>query len=389
MIMQDEKDKIAIVVVGYNRLNSMKRLLGSLLHADYPDNNVPLIISLDNCGNSKLFDFANQFEWPFGTKKVIFHEKRLGLKNHIFACCDLSQFYRAVIILEDDLYVGPVFYQYTIAAVNKYEECDNIAGIALMYNEMNGYVGVPFTPLQTGYDAFAIQETCTWGECFTWTMWHKFREWLSNNEDTYKNVDMPDTIKNWTRAWSKYHNAYLVDTNKYFIYPYISCSTVFNDAGEHGGSGLPDIQVSILQGKKEFIFCDFELLVKYDIYLNNTEIYNFLSLKDTELCLDLYGHNQNLKGSRYLLSIKKLPYKILNRYALQLRPQELNIFNSISGNDIMLYDTQQLTGRKIKKQSVGNNVINYHLKGFNKRFLVKYSLNYLIHGILRKLHFKK
>ena len=47
-----DKEKIAIIVVGYNRLSSLKRLLGSLLRADYPDKDVPLIISLDNCGNS-------------------------------------------------------------------------------------------------------------------------------------------------------------------------------------------------------------------------------------------------------------------------------------------------------------------------------------------------
>jgi hypothetical protein len=383
-----KEDKVAIVVVGYNRINSMNRLLDSLLHADYQNYDVPLIISLDNCGSLELYDFARGFEWPFGTKKVILHEKRLGLKNHIFSCCDLSQFYKAVIILEDDLYVGPVFYGYSVEAVHKYEECDNVAGIALMHNEMNGYVGLPFTPLQNGYCAFAMQETCTWGECFTWSMWHKFREWLVQNEDTYKKVDMPDIIKNWTRAWSKYHNAYLVDTDRYFIYPYISYSTVFNDAGEHGGIGSPDIQVNIIQGGKSFFFGDFDLLVKYDIYINNIDLYNKLKLSKTDLCLDLYGNNQNMKQSRYLLTVKKLHYKILNRYALQLRPQELNVFNSIDGNDILLYDTKHLISKKKGKKTIGINVINYHLRGFNKCYLVKYSFNYLIRGILRKLYIK-
>jgi len=89
------------------------------------------------------------------------------------------------------------------------------------------------------------------------------------------------------------------------------------------------------------------------------------------------------------LTVKKLPYKILSSYALQLRPQELNVINSIDGNDILLYDTKQLTSKKKGKKTIGINVINYHLRGFNKRYLVKYSFNYLIRGILRKLHIKK
>ena len=359
MNIKEEKDKIAIIVVGYNRLKSIKRLLSSLTNAIYPSKDIPLIISIDCSGNEDLYDYVNNFEWEHGAKYVNIQNERLGLKNHIFSCCDLSLHFKAVIVLEDDLYVGPVFYRYAVAAVEKYENNDCIAGIALMRNEMNGYVGLPFTPLQNGFNAFALQETCTTGECFTWSMWSKFREWLVNNEGNYKNVDMPDIIKNWTKAWSKYHNAYLVETNKYFTYPYISCLTVFNDAGEHGGLGLPDIQVNVLHDKKEFEFCDFEQMSKYDIYFNNIDIYNRLSLASTELCLDMYGNNPNLNQKRYLLSIKKLPYKTLNSYALQLRPQELNIFNSIEGDDIMLYDTFQITSRKIKKY-IDVDIINYH-----------------------------
>ena len=39
--------KIAIVVIGYNRINSIKRLLLSLENAYYDNDNIDLIISID------------------------------------------------------------------------------------------------------------------------------------------------------------------------------------------------------------------------------------------------------------------------------------------------------------------------------------------------------
>ena len=42
----DNKDRIAIVIVGYNRLNSIKRVLSSVETAEFPDDYIPLILVL-------------------------------------------------------------------------------------------------------------------------------------------------------------------------------------------------------------------------------------------------------------------------------------------------------------------------------------------------------
>jgi len=51
------QDKIAVVVVGYNRLKSIQRLLDSLLKAEYISQDVPLVISIDGSGDTALYDF--------------------------------------------------------------------------------------------------------------------------------------------------------------------------------------------------------------------------------------------------------------------------------------------------------------------------------------------
>ena len=93
------KETVAIVAVGYNRLDSMKRLLNSLLQANYPIDDIPLVISIDCSGETMLYDYVKDFNWPFGQKYVNIQEERLGLRNHIYQCGDLTEFFKGVIVL--------------------------------------------------------------------------------------------------------------------------------------------------------------------------------------------------------------------------------------------------------------------------------------------------
>ena len=112
MDIPQTKDKVAIVAIGYNRLESMKRLLSSLLKASYTVDNVPLVISIDCSGDTKLYDYVRTFEWPFGPKYVKIQTERLGLLKHVLQCGGLTKFFKAAILLEDDIYVSEFFYDY-------------------------------------------------------------------------------------------------------------------------------------------------------------------------------------------------------------------------------------------------------------------------------------
>lgn len=380
----DNKSKIAIVVVGYNRIKSIQRLLGSLLNAKYPSDDIPLVLSIDCSGDEGLYQYVREFKWQFGEKYVIIQQTRLGLKEHILKCGDLSQYFKAIILLEDDLYVSPYFYFYTTAAVEKYNNNKYIAGISLYKNETNGYVGLPFSPLNNGSDVFALQETSTWGECWTESMWNGFKNWLKDGKTDIMTVDMPEQIKRWDQAWSKYYNAYLVSCDKYFIFPYISLTTNFNDAGVHGQNNNTIVQSNLLCGKKQYFMFDFDKLVRYDIYFNNADLFKSLWLDDNELCVDLYGSNPNYQNKRYLLSVLSFPYKSVHNFALNLRPHELNIIYDIPGNDIHLYDTSQKILKKIKPK-LNLEFFTYHLQGFNWKYLLFSVLRYYLDAVKRKV----
>lgn len=383
---QLNKSKIAIVVVGYNRLSSITRLLNSLLNANYSGIDTPLVVSIDCSDNSELYEYVRNFYWPFGDSYVLIQKNRLGLKEHIFQCGDLTTHFKAVIVFEDDTFVSPGFYSYVREAVHKYGDDDRVAGIALYLNEMNGYIGIPFTPLNNGSDVFALQDACTSGECWTEKMWRGFREWLKVSEIDFSKFEMPDQIRNWKNAWSKFFIAYLLKTNRYFIFPYLSLSTNFGDIGVHGRVVTTIVQVNILWGQKEYRFFDFEDLVKYDIFLNNKELGKYLKIEDGDLCIDFYGTNNNSANKRYWLSILPMPFKVLKSYALQMRPMELNIYNDIEGNEIFLYDTSMVVS-KINKAKINVEYFLYHLKGFRRDYLLKTALRHYGDAIKRKLNF--
>lgn len=387
MISVDNKDsdKVAIVVVGYNRLRSITRLLQSLCAAQYPSQEIPLVISIDCSGNRELYKYVEDFQWPHGTKYVYIHEERLGLIGHIYQCGDLTSLFKAIILLEDDLVVSPVFYSYVLQALDMYGTDSRIAEISLYKNNSNGYVGLPFDNIQKGYDVFLMQDVCTWGQCFTLNMWSLFKKWLDLHDEEYiENIDMPSIIKNWTRAWSKYYNAYVVDTNKFVLYPNISLTTNFSDSGEHGGDNNTGVQVNLLQDDFQYRLANFDLLDKYDIYSNNLCLYDCLGLSSSETSLDIYGFRDSSSYKRYILTTRQLPFVAIKSFALNMRPIELNVVYNVSGTGLFLYDSTQYVGSS-KKQKFNEAVITYFLAGFNKRLLLNYIIRYVKKTILVKI----
>lgn len=373
---------IPIIVVGYNRLHSIKRLLNSLLNADYKGRIVPLIISIDCSNNKELYDFVESFIWPYGEKIVNIEKNKLGLKKHIFQCANLSKYFKAIILLEDDLYVSEYFFSYVIQALEKYGDDEKIAQISLYNNEINGFVGLPLDHMHNGYDVFLQQDVSTWGQCWTWSMWSKFLEWFEQkSEKDILNVDMSKTIKSWKNAWSRYFIAYVVSTNRYCIFPYVALSTNFSDAGVHGDNNPSVVQVNLQQGDFKYRMPESSKLVRYDIYSNNEMLYDWLHVNRDDLCLDLYGDHETFNNKRFILTTKCLPYKITKSYALYMRPWELNVRYGIEGDGIYLYDTSISS-----KQSIKNiYVADYYLRNFNDRRLFGYVLNRLIYILKNKL----
>lgn len=379
----ENKSQTAIVVVGYNRLDSLKRLLSSLEQSQYDGDTIPLIISIDASGNEELYNFVKAYNWIYGPCYVNIQTQRLGLKKHILQCGNLTRFFKSIVLLEDDIVVSPYFYKYVKTAVEYYFSDKTVAQISLYRNEVNGFVHLPFEPRYSGADVFLMQDISTWGECWTEDMWNDFIEWYDQHDENYVNkVRMPEKIKKWTKAWSKYYYAYIIDTRKYVLFPYISLTTNYSEAGEHDEVGTISLQTNMLYGEMTYTMRDSTDLERYDAYCNNEILYESLSLEKDQLELDLYGYGELDNSKQYLLSTQILPYKVVKSFSLCMRPIEQNVISNILGRGIYLYDKSVLDKAENKENLF---LAFYYIRGIRTSLILGYLRSIILSFIRKRL----
>ncbi|MBR2274723.1 MAG: glycosyltransferase family 2 protein [Lachnospiraceae bacterium] len=389
-----------IVVIAYNRERSLERLLNSVGAADYPENTeVPLIISIDKSDNGEVLRTAESFEWRYGPKRIEARPERLGLKRHVLLCGDYSLEYGSAVVLEDDLYVSPEFYRFAVSALTFSSGQERLGGISLYNHLLNVHAREPFYALDDGVDNYFLQFASSWGQAYTKKQWEGFKEWLRGLEEKTGpssrgtsnalaapaavsaqgnwadtgNPRIPANVASWSESsWLKYHIAYLIEKDMYFLYPRVSLTTNFMSEGEHSREENQDLQVPLLMGGRgEYRFSEFsESEAVYDAFFENTGLKRIIGKIEKEsfgngldssfedICIDLYGYrartaainnkNRNENGSqslteqsRYVLTSASLPYRVIKSYGLSLRPIDLNIITEQPGEVFFLYDTKE------------------------------------------------
>ena len=380
----------AIVLVCYNRINGIKRLIKSLENVNFDNrNDITLIFSIDNSGTKIVEDFAYSYKWPYGDKVIRTFEERQGLKKHILSCGDYTFNYDIVTMLEDDIYVSNSFYYYAYHAALFYENDDNVAGISL-YNFQKNWLKweLRFEPQSSQYDTYFLKVAQSWGQVWQKTKWQKFKEWYNQNEQFVKNELVPEYLNTWPESsWLKYHDKYCIETNKYFVYPYISVSTNFSDIGEHALIGSTDHQVELMWNKKEYKYPNFdEHAIIYDEYMNRENLGKYLDISNNDLCVDFWS-TKGIKlkeDKRYLLTTDILNYPIINSYELALRPIEMSVIKDIKGAGIYLYDTATIEADK-KIDTNYDLMIRYSTRMSISYRLLLYSIKSVISNIMEKI----
>ena len=400
-------NKIAIVVVAYDRVNSLKRLLESLKNIKVPkEEEITLYISIDrdkNNGekNKEVFNYAKEFKWEFGNKIVDWKQKNMGLRSHILECGNLTETYENIIVLEDDIVVSPLIYMYASQVIDFYKNDNNIAGFALYRSQRNQYCNMPFYPINNGSDVYFMQYACSWGQVWTKDRWRDFYYWYKKHkDDDFSNyLEIPNHIKHWgDNSWLKYHIIYTILTNKYFVYPYCGLTTNFSDIGIHNKTNNIAYQCNLISNNNEDIIFKFSELEKannvYDAFFENTKLKELLNFKQN-IIADFYGKKDIeyiKKQNGLLLSTKNYDFKILENYSLQMYPYEQNVINKINGEDIFLYDINEYQKNNHK---FNRNILYrylYRLDLFSKKdvfciisLFISKAKNHIIGGIINKL----
>lgn len=328
-------NKPAIVVITYDRASSLQRLLSSLVKAHYSQDDVTLIISVDKCQDDSVVQTAKNYEWPHGNKNIIIRESRLGLKNHVLICGDLTKQFGSIIMLEDDLVVSPFFYDYALSTLAFYSNEERLAGFSLFNYQINETANRTFSPLDDGTDVYFMQLASSWGQIWTEIQWQKFRLWHKNSNNKI-NEKLPPNILRWSdSSWKKIFINYMVSENMYFVFPRISLTTNFGEIGEHALKKSSTTQVPLLMNQRFFIFCALKnSLAVYDAHMEILS--DILSRFNKKLAsytfeTDLYGKKDlNSLSNEWVLTSKTCTNKLFS-FSCEMKPHELNIINDLNG----------------------------------------------------------
>lgn len=341
--MINQLNKMAIVLPCYNRTDTLKKLLHSLVQAKYK-HPVDLVFSIDNSGCNDVLHLAEKFQWEHGEKVIIHHKENIGLRRNIISCGDLTNQYDAVIILEDDLLVSPYFFEYAYAACQYYMNEERIAGISLYSYRLCESLR-EFNPLTFGYDTYFMQWTSSWGQMWTKPQWNAFKEWYKDHCDDISNIPIPESVKLWSHSWKKYHIAYLTDTNKYFAYPTVSYTTIQPALGVH----VTEIRldngyiVPLCNGiQRAFVFKEFDEEYAYDCFFELKKVLVEFNGNKVYADFNVYGEKkkENLHCA-YFISSKPIPHaEIKKQWGIIKIPLEKNVIDSVDGSGLYLYESK-------------------------------------------------
>lgn len=342
-----QQSEPAIVVVAFNRPDSLKRLLSSLEGAHYPDVCIPLHISIDKSDVAEVAALAHAFEWKYGPKTVEVAVQHFGLKAHILRCGALTESYTSIIVLEDDLFVAPYFYAYAQSALAQYAEDDRIAGISLYNYEVAESCGFPFSAIGDGFDVYFMQLASSWGQAWTRAQWQHFEKWHADNENGNDAI-LPEYIQTWgAHSWKKIFIAYLISKGRYFVFPRTSYSTNFEDPGTNATTrDLFQVELELSNCKLHWAPFDASH-AKYDAWFElETDSLSVLTTlpADFDIEIDLYGCKNLEKSTKKLVLTTRKGQNPLRTYSSKMRPLVQNVIFNVPGEGITLY----------RKEDVGN-----------------------------------
>jgi len=373
---------LAIVVVGYDRPHSLSRLLDSLNRVAFDGRRVPLIISLDRSGNEAVTRVAESFTWNHGDKTVRTFPQRLGLKQHILTCGDLTRDFENLVVLEDDLYVSQNLYRFAVQAIEFYRDDDRVAGIALYTHLWNVACHRPFLPLDDPSDGFFMQYACSWGQIWSREKWRRFMDWhRQHDDDFHPDPAIPPYVAQWSdHSWLKHHIRYCIETGRFFLYPRVGLSTNFSDRGQHNAGQENGYQIPLQEPYAKayrFPALDDSRAV-YDAFFESMTLGEALGIDPGELCVDLYGLKGNREGRRYWLTLEPAAFKILKSFDLAFRPQEANILHGAPGEAIKLYDTSVRSASRVPfPGDLRDALVKYDVRNISYKDLLRYSLRFL------------
>lgn len=181
----DQQYDLRIIVIVYNRAQSMLRLLNSLNSAKYFNDRVKLEVWIDRSFNGSVdpitLDKAEKFEFYHGEYEVIIHPEHVGIIGQWLSTWRVwEKSTEIAVILEDDLTVSPYFYKYLKLVHEKYDNNPKVNGYALQGVSIKHSLNSPGILVGPKDDVvFLYPVIGTWGFSPSARNWVQFIDWFN------------------------------------------------------------------------------------------------------------------------------------------------------------------------------------------------------------------
>lgn len=182
-VYDDEVD-FRIIVITYNRPESLTKLLGTIdeLELDGDISSLEIWIDVDKRGafHNETVDVARAFQWKKGTTRVHIHTSHVGIYGQWIDTWrpknpDSKEL---ALILEDDISISKYAYRWIKAVHRSYGSHPDFAGSSLTSDEVKSHDG-SFNLLSApkGETVFMYKCIGTWGFSPRTSMWADFQDW--------------------------------------------------------------------------------------------------------------------------------------------------------------------------------------------------------------------
>lgn len=328
----------AIVIAAHNRPESLQRLLSSLRSAEIASG-TDLTLSIDGGGQreAEVVALAEAFGWEHGPSRVVVHDPPLGLVDHFYWCGDRTGLHDRVILLEDDLVVGPSFQRWASDALDATDNDARIAGVCLAAPWFDGYRHLPFEPIADGSDGFYAQVPWFHGMAWTDRMWGHFRE-RPNDSDVSIHASFEQLAPD---EWFPDALRYLVGARRYYLFPRTAHATNTGAAGTHFDNDSDFFQVPLafgLVGPSRILGLESALAI-YDDHMEPTaaSVRSLVpELNDLDFTVDLLAVRDPATISTPLLLTTRPVNRQIRQWGASMHPLVANLAFDVAGDAISL-----------------------------------------------------
>lgn len=181
--LYDKDVDIRIIVLSFNRTESLLRTLQSMNKIDYMGLNVSLDVWFDkhekiNTVHKPTVHIAKKFKFKHGKFTVHIHENHVGLMGQwINVWRPAPDTQEMCLILEDDVEVSPYSLWWLLDAYTLYKHRKDIAGYSLSHPIISHQLAAPFH-IPKHINEYLYRVICPWGFTPQVGSWRAFQNWF-------------------------------------------------------------------------------------------------------------------------------------------------------------------------------------------------------------------